>query len=199
MKANRFVIYLLFFLSGAILNAQTETNLNLIYKLVDGSINKADSLVGGKKSIVLTTTIPSSLEVLKPQVIKAFSNRGYDLKVSSNMAEPGVNYNLVFAKVEYKNSFADGLFGGARVERYISVNGFFTITKSNTINQPVEFTKTLKDTVSTGEISAIENQSLPFTQAPIPSMPLLSNLWEPIAVVGTLIITVILLFTVRSK
>lgn len=186
-------------MSGVILNAQTDTNLNIIYKLIDNSVNQADSLIGGKKPIVLTTTTSSSLEILKPRVIKAFGSLGYDLKTTSTTAEPGVNYNLVYAKVEYKNSFADGLFGGAMVERYVSINGFFTITKSNTISQPVEFTKTLKDTVSVGDISAIENQSLPFTQAPIPSMPLLSNLWEPIAVVGTLIVTVILLFTVRSK
>ena len=190
---------ILLFLSGKNLNAQSETNLNLIYKLIDKSVNQADSLLSGNKVIILTTTSSSTLEVLKPQVIKAFDSRGYELKTASNSSEPVVNYNLVYVKVEYKNSFTDGLFGGALVERNVSINGFFTIIKSNKLSQPIEFTKTLTDTISVNEISALENKSLPFTQAQIPSMPLLSNLWEPIAVVGTLIVTVILLFTVRSK
>jgi hypothetical protein len=200
LKANPVIIYLVFFIfSGAISKAQSESNLNLIYKLIDKSVHQADSLLSGNKSVVLTTTMPYILEVLKPSIIKAFSNRGYELRTSSTSTEPGINYNLVYAKVEYKDSFTDGLFGGAMLERNVSINGFFTITKSNKLSQPIEFTKTIQDTVSVSAISALENQSLPFTQAPIPSMPLLSNLWEPIAVVGTLIVTVILLFSVRSK
>lgn len=199
MKANRFVIcLLLFFSAGQVLKAQADTNLNQIYKLISRSAERADSLLSGNRTIVLTVTAPSALDVLKPQIIKAFSSRGYEIKTLAE-TEPALNYNLVYAKVEYKNSFSDGLFGGAMVERSASINGSFTLTRAGKLNPPIEFTKAITDTVSVSDISSLENQSLSFTQSSIPSMPLLSNLWEPIAVVGTLIVTVILLFTVRSK
>jgi hypothetical protein len=192
-------LFLLFILSiSANIFAQTETNLDLIYKLINNSVVNADSIIGGKQSIIFSVTTPQTLDVLKPKIIQSFNEHGYTLK-SLGDSEATVNYNLTYSKVEYKDSFTDGLFGGALVEREVSISGVISVTKSNKISSPVEFTKSIKDTIQVNDISKIENQSLPFTHAQIPSMPLLSNLWEPIVVVGTLIVTVILLFTVRSK
>lgn len=77
--------------------------------------------------------------------------------------------------------------------------GSYLIVKSNNMIQPFEYAAAKTDTIKLEEISALENQTLPFTQAKIPAQPLLTSLLEPIIVVGTLIVTVILLFTVRGK
>jgi len=199
LKTKLLIISFLFLVLNFYLNAQTQNNLDLINILIDSSVAKADSLLGGKQTINLSVTTAQPLEVLKPKVLQAFKEHGYLLKTSD--AESGilVIYNLTSANVEYKNSYSDGFFGDIALERQITVNGSFTIIKLNQIVQPVAFVEIRTDTVKLNEISNLENRSIPFTRGLIPSQPFLSTFWEPILVVGTLIATVILLFTVRSK
>jgi hypothetical protein len=199
LKTKLFFIPIIFFLPILFLNAQTESNIDVVYKLIERSVIKADSLLEGKQSINLSVTTALPLEILKTKVIQSFGNHGYLLKTSGNESVVQVNYTINSASVGYNNSFSDGLFGGIGLERKIMLNGSFTIVNSDQIIKPVEFTESVSDTIKLDEISTIENKSIPFTQGKIPSQPLLSSFWEPILVVGTLIVTVILLFTVRSK
>lgn len=182
-----------------IASAQTKSNLDVIYDLINHSVVKADSVIGGKQNIFLSITASQPLDVLKPKIQEAFSSRGLILTGRKEGSTKSVDYTLVSAKVDYKNSFSDGLFGGTLLVREVNLTGSFSIENKDGIVTPIPFAESLTDTVKLDELNSIENQSLPFTQAPVPSLPLLSNLWEPIIVVGTLIVTVILLFTVRSK
>ena len=199
MKTKPLIISFLFIVLNFYLNAQTQNNLDHINILIDSSIAKTDSLLGGKQTINLSVTTTQSLEILKPKILQAFIEHGYLLKTSDAESGISVNYNLTSANVEYKNSYSDGFFGDIALERQITVIGSFTIIKLNHIIQPIGFTETRMDTIKLDEIANLENRSIPFTQGQIPSQPLLSTFWEPIVVVGTLIVTVILLFTVRSK
>lgn len=199
MKTKLLIISFLFLFPNFYLNAQTQNNLDLINNLIDSSVAKADSLLGGKQTINLSVTTTQALEILKPKILEAFNEHGYLLKTSDAESGISVNYNLTSANVEYKNSYTDGFFGDIALERQITVNGSFTIIKLNNVIQPIGFTETRTDTIKLDEIANLENRSIPFTQGQIPSQPLLSTFWEPIIVVGTLIVTVILLFTVRSK
>ncbi|MCL4551421.1 MAG: hypothetical protein M1495_22970 [Bacteroidetes bacterium] len=179
--------------------AQTKSNLEVIYSLIDRSVAKADSVIGGKQNIFLSVTDPQALDVLKPRIQEAFNSKKYVLIGQKDEAHKSIDYTLVSAKVEYKDSFSDGIFGGTLLLREISLTGSFSVETGNGIIKPHRFSESVTDTVNLDELNSIENQALPFTQAPVPSLPLLSNLWEPIIVVGTLIVTVVLLFTVRSK
>jgi len=181
------------------LTAQTQTNLDVINKLIDKSVLRVDSILGSKQTINLTFTSSPILEVLKPKIFQTFNEHGYLLTSSTTETNPVVNYTVTFLKVEYKNPFSDGLFGGLMLEREISFDYSLTVTKTDKTIKPFSFTENQIDTVKLDEISGLENQTLPFTQSSIPSAPLLSNLWEPIIVVGTLIITIVLLFSIRSK
>lgn len=181
------------------LNAQAQNNLDLINALIKNSVGKADLLISGKRAINLSVTTAQSLEILKPSVLQAFNKFGYLLKTSEAESGISINFNLVSANVQYRNSYSDGFFGDIAIERHISVDGSIIITEQNTIIKPVEFSETMMDTIKLDEIANLENRSIPFTQGQITAQPILSTFWEPIVVVGTLIVTVILLFTVRSK
>jgi hypothetical protein len=175
------------------------TNFEVITSLIEKSATQADSILEGKGPIILSVETAQPLEVLKPIVYNAFNKKGYVLKTNSDSTAKSIDYTLVSAKVDYKDSFSDGIFGGTLLTREIQLNGS-TLTKDDDKTlHPAQFTQTHIDTIKLGDISVVENQALPFTHAEIPSLPLLSNLWEPIIVVGTLTVTVILFFTVRSK
>lgn len=199
MKTKLHIISFLFLVLNLNLNAQTQNNLDLINSLINSSVVKADSLLGGKQTINLLITTSQPLETLKPIVLQAFNKHGYLLQTADAESGISVNYNLNSANVVYKNSFSNGFFGDIELERQITITGFFTITKLNQIIQPIGFAETRTDTIKLNEIVDLENRSIPFTQGQIPSQPFLSTFWEPILVVGTLITTVILLFTIRSK
>ncbi len=62
-----------------------------------------------------------------------------------------------------------------------------------------EFSITETDTVSYENVSSYENPSIPFTQAEAPAEPFWSGITEPAIAIGTVIITLLLFFTVRSK
>ena len=195
--AGKFFILLILFCTSV--NAQQKTNLDIINNLIEKSVTKVDSILNVNKSINLSVTAPSSLELLKSKIFKSFQDNNYTLSASSNESNPTVNYTLSTLKVEYKNPFSDGLFSSLLAEREISLNSTFTITGIDKKINSYGFNETKIDTVKLDEIHSLENPTLPFTQSEIPSSPLLSNLWEPILVVGTLIITIVLLFSVRSK
>ena len=199
MKTKLLIITCLFVVLNLLLNAQPKNNLDQINLLINNSVAQADSLLDGKQTINLSVTTAQQLEILKPSIFKIFSENGYHLKSSEAESGISVNYSIRSANVEYKNSYSDGLFGGIALEREITVKGSFTITKLNKIIQPIEFSEVIADTVNLDEIESLENRSILFTQGQIPSLPLLSTFWEPIVAVGTLILTVILLFTVRGK
>jgi hypothetical protein len=199
LKTKLLISSFLFFIPILFSNAQTKSNIDIVYNLIDHSIAKADSILEGKKSINLSVTTTAPLDILKSKVFLGFSERGYSLQSSIKDSSNSFNYTINSVSVNYSDPFSDGFFGGVGLVRKITLNGSLTILKSDGVIKPVEFAESLTDTVNLNEISSIENKSIPFTQGQIPSEPLLSTFWEPIIVVGTLIVTVILLFTVRGK
>ncbi|TSA26157.1 MAG: hypothetical protein D4R68_07795 [Ignavibacteriales bacterium] len=199
MKTKPFIIPILFLLISVSSIAQIKTNLDVIYKLIDRSVSRADSILGTKQTINLSFTSSPILEVLKPKIFQTFNEHGYLLTSSTIESNQAVNYTVTSLKVEYRNPFSDGLFGGLLLYREISFNYSLTITRADKTIKSLSYIESQIDTVKFDEISRLENQMLPFTQSSIPSTPLLSNLWEPIIVIGTLIVTIVLLFSIRGK
>ncbi|MEK6552999.1 MAG: hypothetical protein AABZ54_06080 [Bacteroidota bacterium] len=199
MKTKQFLIPILSLLISVSSIAQTQTNLNVIYKLINRSVSRADTILGTKQTINLSFTSSPILEVLKTKIFQTFNEHGYLLTTSTFESNSAVNYTVTSLKVEYRNPFSDGLFGGLSLEREISFNYSLTFTNADKTIKSFSYTESQIDTVKLDEISGLENKTLPFTQSSIPSTPLLSNLWEPIIVVGTLIVTIVLLFSIRSK
>jgi hypothetical protein len=167
--------------------------------MIHKSAVKADSLNAHKKTIYLSVNTPHSLEMLKPVIINSFTDLGCTLKSSKSEADIEVDYILSSVRVEYTSAFLEGFFGSTQLERNISADYSLIITNKDGNIKSFELNKIQKDTVNLSDLSEIENQNLPFTQSKVPSQPFLAGFWEPIIAVGTLILTVILLFTIRSK
>jgi len=196
---KRFIwLYLFILLSSAAVNAQADDNITIFSKLLLKSVTKIDSAYNLNHKFGVKIFVPEKLKQLEPNLISAFKSGGYAVNPQSEKSGL-INYALIDAGVVYKNSFMDGIFGDVIVEREIKLNGAFFLESSDGVESPVYFNLTNIDSVRTDDINNLENKSIPFTQGEIPPAPVLSNLIEPIIIVGTLITTVILLFTVRSK
>ncbi len=141
----------------------------------------------------------AKLELLKPKVLAAFSNRGYRMKNENSVDATKVTYSLNQVKVEYANAEKDGFFGEVVAERVVSLNGIVSIISSDGLLKTFDVNESAKDTIIVDEIKNYEDSTVSFTQGKKPEVSFFSNLLEPVLVVGTLVTTIILLFTVRGK
>ena len=194
-----FIILCALLIVPVFVTAQTKTNLEKIFQLIDNSVVKVGEVVGKTENVALSVTGTVSLELLKPKVQAAFSNRGYKMKNENSDEIAKVTYSLNQAKVEYANAEKDGFFGDVVAERVVSLNGIVSIISSDGILKTFDVNESAKDMIIVDEIKNYEDSTVPFTQGKKPEVSFFSNLLEPVLVVGTLVTTIILLFTVRGK
>jgi len=188
-----------FLFSARIVCPQQKSNYDLFGGLIKKSVSQIYSALGdSKKNTVVNLSVPQLLDQLKPELISAFNSKGFILK-SENEKQQVLNFTLIDASVNYKNPFTDGFFGDAMVEREAVLKGTYFSESQNAVGNPVGFSFSGVDTVSMDDISNLENKAFPFTQGAVPSPPVFSSLLEPVIIVGSLVASVVLLFTVRGK
>lgn len=198
MRSFAQLVFTIIVFFAAPLLSQVKDNLNVYYDLIDRSVAKVDSAVNvSKENLFVKISVPQPLEQLKSKVILAFQQKGYKVKEENDGLI--LNYILIDALLNYKNSYKDGLFGDVLCDREINLSGSYFIADNKGVGEPVYFNFTNTDTVIVDEIQNLESKVLPFARGELPQPPLLSNLMEPAIVIGALITTVILFFTVRSK
>lgn len=180
------------------IEAQTKTNLDLVYDLIDRSISKTEPFINQKNNTYhFVYTSPDSYSFLKSSVVNSYISKGISLK-ENDSSETKLEHTIKNIRVEYSNPYKDGFFGDLLIERIIKIDANLILSDKSGI-KTYDMNDSYKDTVEVESISRIENPAIPFTQSAIPELPFFSNLLEPIIVVGTLIVTIILFFTVRSK
>ncbi len=115
---------------------------------------------------------------------------------ASFRAEFGINE----MHVAYANVRQDGLFGARVVDRTVSLELFTKVVdqRSGSILKSDIMREEGKDTVSLSDLDRLENPALPQTRGVVPSEGFFSTFLEPIIVLGTVAVAVVLLFTVRS-
>lgn len=189
MKTKVFI--LIFTVFSLVLSAQTKKNIELIFNLVDESLEKLQDL--SDKNIVLKFNAVDNLDVLKGRVV-------YNLK-SNNDKEltTELNYTVDSLQVNYPEMFRDGLFGDYLLVRDIKYKGYYSLLNNNELGQNRKFQLTHKDTVYLSELNTIETQALDFTKGEVPAEPFFESVIETVIAVGAAAISIILFFTVRSE
>ena len=177
--------------------AQSKTNLDVFYILVDSSVNDFISQVPqSKDSVELDLNLGESYSIFENKIIADLYSSGKFLAEKNKNARH-INYIIVDAKLKYGEIFRDGFFGDYFISRKISLKGNYII-KTNSASFK-EFNYSFNDTIRYDEIKDVENDSFPFTKGDVPSEPFFSGLFEPVVAIGTAALAVILFFTIRSK
>ncbi len=183
---------------GFFAKAQTKSNLELVDSLISASVNELNNHINKKEKIFLEVISPSSFDVLKGKIYSNFSKNFYLVNEKKDSIQH-ISFYLSNVKTSYTEPIKESFFGNFIVNRRIEVKS--NVVLKNSLNQinTIEINKFAVDKVYIDDINMLEDKSLPFTQSEIPNIPLLSNLFEPVIVVGTLIVSTVLLFVVRSK
>lgn len=190
-----FIISFLIVATG--LKAQTKTNLDIFYSLVDSS---ADQIIAylpqAQDSVKLDLNLGESYSIFGNKIIAELFSSGKRL-TTENEGTIRINYVIEDAKVTYGGIYRDGFFGDYFIPRFISLKGnFLTYGNPQSFN---EFNFSFNDSIRFDEIHLVENESYPFTKGDIPPEPFFSGLFEPVIAIGTAALAIILFFTVRSK
>ncbi|MBU0476209.1 MAG: hypothetical protein KKF62_18840 [Bacteroidetes bacterium] len=198
MKLNKKTL-LFFFVLCQVLLAQTKTNLELINQLVDSSSSQiVENLTELNSKYQLNISSPKEFHELKHRILNSFAINKIKIDLDSATANK-INYSLSKVSVQYTDLFKDGLFGDYLLKRKIFLSGDYSIQKSSEILAADIFNYTLTDTISYDKYSLAENNSLPFTKGNIPDAPFFPSILEPVVAITTVVVSVILFFSVRTK
>jgi len=192
-------VILLITIPSTKLFSQTLSNLERINLLVDQSTKEISSaLKDTTNSYLVENNTPSEYSVLNDRVISDLSKKGIKIDNNSTMSNK-ISYTISYAGVEYPDLFKDGIFGGYLLERKFNLMGNYIVEKEGVVISSNTFEISNVDTISYDKYSFIENNSLPFTKANVPSKPFLPSIIEPVIAITAVAVTIILFFTVRSK
>ena len=184
--------------SASLLFAQPKTNLELFYEMVDSSVTEfSDELTGSHNKIKLELSLGEIYSVFNNRIIAKANSFKTKIMKDGKENTPSVNYVIDEVKVEYGETFRDGLLGDFLIPRNLHLKGNYLITSDTTFANT--FSYSLNDTIRFDEVAYVENESYPFTKGELPAEPFLSGLLEPIVALSTTALAVILFFTIRSK
>jgi hypothetical protein len=192
--------WFLFFIiiANQVVTAQTVTNLDRFYSVVDSASTSFVDDLGNIKEVELELGLGTYYAVFANQVRSKILRNG--IKISSSNDSSGniekVNFTIGECSVKYSQPERDGLFGDYFTDRTIEVQGNYFVPSNQKVK---EFNIAKKDRVNVDDVEKIENRSYPFTHGDLPPEPFFSSLLEPIVAVGAAAITIILFFSVRSK
>ncbi|MBX2992213.1 MAG: hypothetical protein KF749_13750 [Bacteroidetes bacterium] len=109
-------------------------------------------------------------------------------------------FGLSDVSVEYSGVRRDWLFGARMVDRTVRLRLAARIVdrRSGSIVLTDEFADSKTDTIGLSEIRFVENPTIPITKGKLPQQGFFSNVAEPLVVIGSIAVAVLLLFNVRS-
>jgi hypothetical protein len=198
ISALKYLPVVIIFLTDNITAQQSDTNLEIFYKMIDSSVTDLISRIPqNEETIGLELNLGESHSIFNNKIIAKTISLGK--KISNAKDENLLNINYVIDKtnVNYGELFRDGFLGDYYLPRNLSLTGSYTIENSSPVFQ--DFDYSYSDTIRYDNIRNIEDKSFPFTKGEIPSEPFLSSLFEPIVAIGAAAVVVILFFTIRSK
>jgi hypothetical protein len=195
-KSFRFLFFV--FMLNSLINAQTESNLERFYSVVDSVSSMLLNDLGNSKQVKLELNLGTYYSVFANKIRGKLLKNDVNILSDDASGSDKINVNLVIddCNVEYSQPERDGLFGDFFTERIVRVSGNYFISTSPSITK---FYIEKKDTIDVEEVEKVQNRSYPFTLGDLPAEPFFSSFWEPIVAVSAAAITIILFFSVRSK
>lgn len=194
---RRLLLLTAFFLAAGMLGyAQERSNLDRFYELAGASMEQLLEQTAPQDSVTLQFNLADDYKVFENRLIGVARDSGYPVVFSDAENLPRIIYTLLDVKVVYGEPERDGLFGDFQVERQLYFRGSYDCIG---LECGDDFWFTERDTILYEDINLFETASLPFTRGEKPDPPVFSSLLEPVLIVTSAAVAVILFFTVRSK
>ncbi|HET54786.1 MAG TPA: hypothetical protein ENN33_06165 [Ignavibacteria bacterium] len=198
MNKSYYISALLFFLVLQFLTAQPKSNLDIIYDLIEENVNQILLKLPHDVTLKEVEFIsPKEYENLENRFLHTLNNKG--IFRTDSVHSFSLKYSLDQIGVLYSEPFRGSLLSDYEVERKIFLSSTFALGINNHVKHSEIIETEFSDTLYYSDIKIVETPNLSITHGTKPSEPLFESLLEPVIAIGVVIVTIILLFTVRSK
>lgn len=151
------------------------------------------------KSIDINLNSHPAENFLKRNIIQAFAEKGIEVYQFNhdNKDRESLTLNVKEVAVKYqansKNEQVNRIF-------YISISGFIRDKEQKLLSIP-DFSNKFVDSVNWKDLDEVENSPFDFAKSPRPERKesIFKKIAEPVIIIGSALITLILLFTIRSN
>lgn len=111
-----------------------------------------------------------------------------------------LDLGLSDVKVSYGNLRRDGFLGTRLLDRTVRVRLATKLVdmESDAVLFVSDVEETVTDTIALSSVPDVENPVLPVTRGRVPAESFMSGVGEPLIIIGSMAVAVVLLFTVRS-
>jgi len=191
MKNRTAVFILIYFILTGIVSAQSKSNLDVFYKLIDSTLTFLPGELPSNSSLSLA---PGNPNLLYNYIYSRLSTKYREIKI--NDKDFYLSYALEDLKLSYGEIFRKKFLGDYYINRNFNLKGNFIIPEKQ-IHR--DFNLAYEDTVKLDDLKGLENEMHPFTRSEIPPEPLFQGIIEPIVAIGTAAAAVVLFFVLRSK
>jgi hypothetical protein len=196
----KLILTILFLIINSISLSQIKDNLSVFYCLIDSSVARiVNSMPAGNNDISIKTNLIGTYSLFENRIISSFESHNKKIHLNDETTKLNVKYTVEEASTSYPEIFRDGLFGGLKIKRIVSLKGNSSILNNSTLFKTNSFSFTGIDTLDYDQINNIESQNLLFTHGEKPSEPIFSSLAEPLIAICTAATVIYLFFKVRSK
>lgn len=198
MKKRLIISAILFLSTFNLVSAQPKTNLDVIYDLIEENTNQVLMKLPHE-------VLPFTFEYSSPEEYSNLEGRFINLLSNKNLLKKDTSkggtlkYSLDQIGILYAEPYRDGLLGDYKVERKVFLNATFAFGYGDKVKRSEIVESGYVDTLSYSDLDNVEIANLSITKGTKPPEPLFESLLEPVIAVGAVLVTIILLFTVRSK
>ena len=192
------MVAILLFESSYSLKAQAPSNITLFFQYVDSTATAIAADCDTSINYGLNfNSVPLEGGLLKLHLIAELGKRG--VKIIPDASSNKIFYSIENARVDYGKPFRKAFLGSFFAERTITLKGNYAISIAGEKIRSDTFSFANKDSIYVENLRRLETPSLSFTRGIVPDPPFFSSLVEPIIAIGAIVISIYLLFSVRSK
>lgn len=175
------------------------TNLDVVRSLADDIarevVRSANMEQGARVSI---SVLPKETAWYIESALANGMKRHAGVTVGDSLPTVVAEFGIASGGVAYSNIRRDGFFGEKFVDRTVALRLTSKLTKAGTILWSADVEKSATDTVLVDEVPSLESPTIPMTKAALPREGFFSHVAEPLILIGSIAVAVLLLFNVRS-
>jgi hypothetical protein len=178
---------------------QSVTNLDVMRSLAEkiaGEVVRSASIANGSSASV--SVHPKETAWYIESAIAKGMKRDAGVIVGDSLPMVVTEFGIASGWVAYSNIRRDGLFGEKLVDRTVGLKLTSKLMRAGTILWSGDVVKSATDTILVAEIHSLESPTIPMTKGALPSEGFFSHVAEPLILIGSIAVAVLLLFNVRS-
>ncbi len=192
-----FFIWITFFFGSHVTAAgQPERNIDVIYSLLDESVDMILKSTNDVKELLFEYNSPVRFKRFENRIIYKLRENGIDI-FENKFSETKLNYVLDDVSVSYSDAFRESFFGNYKTERKVKIAGSFILYENGKVSVSEYFNLFTSDTLDYESVPDFNNGFAEGTQKP--EVPFFGSLLEPVIALGAVAVAIFLFFTVRSN